>query len=80
VYKRQAERLVRIQSSLSESVLELKEALNQLEMLESGVEICGVCQKIFNRYDGEWNSFDDVLNKRVDPHFIVNTCPTCHRE
>ena len=77
---RVAERLVRTQSSLSESVLELREALNQLEMLESGVEICGACQKIFNRYDGEWHSFDDVLKKQIDPHFVVNTCPACHRE
>lgn len=76
---RVAERLVRTQSSLSESVIELREALNQLEMLESGVEICGTCQKILNRYDGEWHSFDDVLKKRIDPHFVVNTCPACHR-
>lgn len=74
---RVAERLVRTQSSLSESVVELREALNQLEILGSGVEVCRGCQKILNKYDGEWHSFDDVLQKRDDPQFFVNTCPDC---
>lgn len=74
---RVAERLVRTQSSLSESVAELRAALNQLEMLESGVEICGSCRKILNRYDGEWYSFDDLLKNRNDPHFVIKTCPQC---
>jgi sigma-B regulation protein RsbU (phosphoserine phosphatase) len=77
---RVAERLVRTQSSLSESVTELREALNQLEILERGVEVCGACRKIFNRYDGEWYSFEDILNNNTDPHFVINTCPECHRE
>ncbi len=74
---RVAERLVRTQFSLSESVNELRAALNQLEMLESGVEVCGVCRKIFNQYDGEWHSFDDVLKNRTDPQFVINVCPGC---
>jgi DNA-binding response OmpR family regulator len=74
---RVAERLVRTQSSLSESVAELRAALNQLEMLECGVEICGSCRKIHNRYDGEWYSFDDLLKNRNDPHFAIGTCPRC---
>jgi DNA-binding response OmpR family regulator len=74
---RVAEKLVRTQSSLSESVNELREALNQLETLDSGVEICGNCKKIFNRYDGEWYSVDDILAKKNDPHFIIQSCPRC---
>lgn len=74
---RVAERLVRTQSSLAETVTELREALNQLEMLESGVAVCGSCHKILNRYDGEWNTFEDVQKDGVDPHFFVNTCPDC---
>jgi DNA-binding response OmpR family regulator len=74
---RVAERLVRTQSSLSESVAELRAALNQLEMLECGVEICGSCRKILNRYDGEWYSFDDLLKNSNDPHFAIGTCPQC---
>ena len=74
---RVAERLVRTQSSLSESVAELKEALNQLEMLEGGIEVCHECQKILSPYDGEWHNFRDVSENGADPRFIVNTCPGC---
>jgi DNA-binding response OmpR family regulator len=74
---RVAERLVRTQSSLSESVVELREALNQLEILESGVEICRACRKILNRYDGQWQSFDELLENGGNPHFVINTCPHC---
>ena len=74
---RVAERLVRTQSSLSESVAELREALNQLEMLESGVKVCRACQKIYNKYDGQWQHFDDVLKNGDDPQFVIEICPQC---
>lgn len=74
---RVAERLVRTQSSLSESVVELREALNQLEILESGVEICPSCRKILNRYEDQWQSLDELLEKNDNPHFVINPCPHC---
>ncbi|MFW2368048.1 MAG: response regulator [Desulforhopalus sp.] len=77
---RVAERLVRTQSSLSESVSELRAALNQLELLESGVDICGQCRKIFSSYDGLWHSFEDVMSNGADPRFIINSCPDCYKE
>jgi phosphoserine phosphatase RsbU/P len=75
---RVAERLVRTQSSLAASFAELKEALNQLEMIESRVEVCPTCSKIFSPYDGEWHTFQDVLLNGADPRFIVTACPGCH--
>lgn len=77
---RVAERLVRTQSSLSESVAELRAALNQLDMLESGIEVCGTCMKIFNRYEGEWLSLEQLLKSGNDPYFLVNSCPGCSGE
>lgn len=74
---RVAERLVRTQSSLSESVSELREALNQLEMMENDVHVCGGCKKILNRYEGQWRSIDELVEEGNDPHFVVNTCPDC---
>ncbi len=74
---RVAERLVRTQASLSESVTELRAALNQLEMLESGVKVCRACQEIYNKYDGRWQSFDEVLQNGDDPQFVIGTCPRC---
>lgn len=74
---RVAERLVRTQSSLSESVVELREALNQLEIFESGVEICRTCRKILNRYDGQWQSLDELLENNDNPHLVISICPHC---
>jgi len=74
---RVAERLVRTQLSLAESVAELKEALDQVEMLENGIQACGSCRKIFSPFDGEWHSYDDALDNGADPRFIVTSCPDC---
>lgn len=75
---RVAERLVRTQHSLSESVLELKEALNQLELFENCVEVCDSCKKILSPYDGSWHSFKDIVENGADPRFVINICPRCH--
>lgn len=77
---RVAERLVRTQSSLTATVSELKEALNQLEMLETGIEVCDKCSSIFNPYDGEWHSHEEIVNNGADPRFIVATCPGCQQK
>ncbi len=74
---RVAERLVRTQASLSESVAELKEALNQLEMLENGIKACRECRRIFSPYDGEWHGFTDVLENGADPRFQATICNDC---
>lgn len=74
---RVAERLVRTQSSLAESVTELKEALNQLEKLDSGVELCRSCTKVYSPYDMEWHSLEDVLKNGADPRIISGHCNNC---
>ena len=77
---RVAERLVRTQSSLTATVSELKEALNQLEMLDTGVEICDTCRSVFSPYDGEWHTGDEIINNDADPRFTVATCPACQQK
>ncbi len=77
---RVAERLVRTQSSLSETVVELRDALNQLEMLENGIALCGVCKKVYNLEDDQWHSFEEILEYGADGRFLRATCPDCHRE
>ena len=77
---RVAERLVRTQSSLAESVAELKEALNQVEMLENGIEVCRECRRIFSPYDSEWHGLGDILDNGVDPRFIVKSCSGCMKK
>jgi len=76
---RVAERLVRTQASLAKSVAELEDALNQVEMLESGIEVCRECQKIFSPFDKEWHSFQDVTENGADSRFIVKSCPNCSK-
>lgn len=77
---RVAERLVRTQSSLTATVAELKEALNQLEMLETGVEMCDTCHSVFSPYDGEWHTREAIIKNGADPRFIVGTCPDCEQK
>ena len=72
-----AERLVRTQTSLTESVAELKEALNQLEMLQGGVAVCKCCQKIFSNDDDEWYTIQDTVTQQSDLRFIPAVCPDC---
>jgi len=77
---RVAERLVRTQSSLSETVAELRDALNQLEMLESGIALCGSCKKVYNIDDDQWHGFEDILEYGADPRFVRATCPACSKK
>ncbi|SDP46992.1 Response regulator receiver domain-containing protein [Desulforhopalus singaporensis] len=74
---RVAERLVRTQASLAESVIELKDALNQLETLERGVEICARCQSVFDPCDGRWRRLDEIAGDDEEQRFVVRDCPDC---
>jgi sigma-B regulation protein RsbU (phosphoserine phosphatase) len=74
---RVAERLVRTQFSLAETVAELKDALNQLELLEGRVEICPDCRSVFSMYDGVWHSLQEILKYGADPRFVNRRCPQC---
>jgi len=77
---RVAERMVRTQASLSETVTELKEVLNHLEMIREGVAVCQSCHKIFNGDDGNWYTVEESLNEYADPRFFQAVCPDCTEE
>ncbi|WP_457576678.1 response regulator [Desulfomarina sp.] len=74
---RVAERLVRTQTSLTETVAELKEVLNQLEMIQGGMTVCPSCHKIFNNDDDCWYSIEETVIRQNDLHFIHTVCPDC---
>lgn len=76
---RVAERLVRTQSSLTETVGELRNALNQLDILDSAVEACGACRKIKSNDDGQWHSFDAIVVGELDSRFVATICPECQK-
>jgi len=74
---RVAERLVRTQSTLSKTVVELRDALNQLEMLENGIATCESCQKVLSNDDDAWHNFQEIVEGGVDSRFIHTRCPDC---
>lgn len=76
---RVAERLVRTQFSLSETVGELRNALNQLEILDTGVVACGACRKIKSNDDGQWYNFDEIVVGELDSRFVGTICPECEK-
>jgi len=77
---RVAERLVRTQTSLTESVAELKEVLNHLEMIREGVAVCHSCWKIFNGDDGNWYTLEESAGDHADSRFFQAVCPDCTPE
>jgi len=74
---RVAERMVRTQTSLAESVAELKEVLNHLEMIREGVAVCQSCRKIYNSDDGSWYTIEESASNYADPRFFQAVCPNC---
>jgi len=77
---RVAERMVRTQNSLSDSVTELKEVLNHLEMIREGVAVCQSCCHILSNDDDQWYSIEESVKNQDDPRFIQTVCPSCTQE
>ncbi len=74
---RVAERLVRSQASLAETVAELKEALNQLEVIEGRLLVCAGCQKVYSPAEDRWRSLAEAVSEGGDPRLVVHSCPDC---
>lgn len=72
---RVAERVVRIQSTLSESLEELKMALDLVETLPDNVCVCANCRKIEGE-DAAWHQLETYVNNN-DSRFIRTICPEC---
>jgi len=75
---RVAVRQVRTQTSLSKSLNELKEVLNQLEMVQEGTEVCQSCHKILGD-DGYWHTLEEMITDYPDLRFMHAVCPDCTR-
>ncbi len=76
---RVAERIVTIQSSLSGSLEELREALDLVQSFEEPVAVCSKCQKI-GAFDGSWRTPEKLLEYPVDPRFIQLDCRDCNKK
>ena len=76
---RVAERLVTIQSSLSQSVEELKLALDMVDTLQGSVPVCNSCEKIEGE-NGDWYTLHESINDRFDMRFTPELCPDCSKK
>jgi len=76
---RVAERLVTIQTSLSQSVEELKLALDMVDTLQGSVPVCNSCEKIEGE-NGDWYTLSESINKRFDMRFTPELCPECSKK
>jgi phosphoserine phosphatase RsbU/P len=75
---RVGERIVRIQSTLSQTLLELRQALDLVDTLQGSIAICNVCQMIEDE-DGVWHERDDYFSRKTDARFIWTQCPSCRK-
>lgn len=76
---RVAERIVRIQFSLYESLEELREALDLVESLQSNVLVCKKCQRLEGD-DGRWRQLKELTDEDMDFRFRTVACPDCQSE
>ena len=73
---RVAERLVSIQEELVISNNELRTVLDHVEMLQSNLPACTICNKIRD-FDDTWRTMEEYTEKKDDPRFQYTICPNC---
>jgi DNA-binding response OmpR family regulator len=70
------ERIVKLQSALSDRVKELQEALTQIKTLRGLLPICARCHKI--RDDQQvWQRLEEYVVEHSDAKFSHSICPEC---
>jgi len=69
-------RVVELQKTLRDRVVEWKEALSQVKTLQELLPICSYCHKI--RTDQEvWERLEHYITQRSDVRFSHGVCPDC---
>ncbi len=76
---RVAKRLVTIQSSLSQSVDELRTALDMVEALQGSIPVCTSCLQIEGE-NGTWATLKTSVREAFDLRFTPEICPSCAKE
>ena len=77
------ERVLGLQSSLTQRVKALEEALSRVRQLERLLPICSYCKKIRDDKDAEdheWLTLEDYVSQRAEVQFSHGICPSCHRD
>ncbi len=74
-----AVRMVRTQTSLTDNILELKEALEHVKTLQGIIPICMHCHKIRNDKQA-WDKLETYISKHSDAQSSHSICPDCLEE
>ena len=73
---RVGERMVKLQTSLSERVTELEAALSHVQRLQGLLPICSYCKMVRNE-DNYWEQVERYITTRSDLELTHSVCPDC---
>lgn len=74
---RVGQRLLELQSHLSQRVRELGDALTRVKQLQGLLPICSYCKRI--RHDGDyWQQVETYIAAHSEAQFSHGICPTCY--
>lgn len=76
---RAGERIVTLESRLTQKIDELQEALDHVKQLQGIIPICAWCKKIRNDRDF-WSSVEDYIGEHSQAEFSHSICPSCRDE
>ena len=72
-----AERVLRLEHTLSARVRELEAALNEVKNLRGLLPICMYCKKI-REGDDAWEGVEEYVARHSDAQFSHGVCPSCY--
>jgi sigma-B regulation protein RsbU (phosphoserine phosphatase) len=70
------QRVIGLQESLEERIVELESALSQIRTLQGLIPICAACKKVRND-QGYWQQVEDYILEHSDAAFSHALCPDC---
>ena len=70
------ERVVSLQSSLSDRISELEQALAQVHTLQGLIPICSCCKRVRNERE-YWEKVESYIAARSGAQFTHGVCPDC---
>ncbi|HIJ81779.1 MAG TPA: response regulator transcription factor [Desulfuromonadales bacterium] len=68
-----------LQTSLSEHVSDLRQALDRVKQLEGIIPICAYCKKIRDDHN-DWNQLEKYITNHSEAKFSHGICPKCAEE
>ncbi len=74
-----AKRMVQIQATLNEKILELENAFTHIKTLQGIIPICMHCHKIRND-DEAWERLESYISENSEAEFSHSICPHCFKE